>query len=89
MGGTLLCCHWRYAIDGFSMTGETVHQCLQQAFNATNNKMDHPVFTYPTLTHPAFVHPALTHQSQIVDSDFLLDVWQHSPKSVAMQENLI
>lgn len=74
VGGTLLCCHWRYAIDGFAMTGETVHQRLQQAFNVTGNKMDHPVFI---------------HQSQIVDSDFLLDVWQFSTKSVAMQENLI
>ncbi len=84
VGGTLLCCHWRYAIDGFSMTGETVHQRLQRAFNMTNNEVDRPAFTYPALTHPAF-----THQSQIVDSDFLLDVWQHSSKSVAMQENLI
>ena len=84
VGGTLLCCHWRYAIDGFAMTGETVHQRLHQAFNVANNEMDRSVFT-----HPAFIHPAFTHQSQIVDSDFLLDAWQHSPKSVAMQENLI
>ena len=67
IGGTLLCCHWRYVIDGFAMTGETVHQRLHQAFN----------------------HSPLTHQSQIIDSDFLLDVWQYSPNSVAMQENLV
>ena len=69
-GGTLLCCHWRYAIDGFAMTGETVHERLQHAFNADE-----------TLK--------LTHQSQIIDSDFLLDVWQNSTKTVAMQENLV
>ena len=68
--GTLLCCHWRYAIDGFAMTGETVHERLQHAFNADE-----------TLK--------LTHQSQIIDSDFLLDVWQNSIKTVAMQENLV
>lgn len=79
VGGTLLCCHWRYAIDDFVMTGETVHQRLQRAFNVTSNEVDRPAFT----------HPAFNHQSQIIDSDFLLDVWQHSPKSVAMQENLI
>ena len=74
IGGTLLCCHWRYAIEGFSMTGETVHQRLHYAFNAENNEK-HLV--------------AFNHQSQIVDSDFLLDTWQRSPDSVAMQENLI
>ncbi|WP_440454012.1 class I SAM-dependent DNA methyltransferase [Psychrobacter sp. ASPA161_9] len=89
VGGTLLCCHWRYAIDGFVMTGETVHQRLQRAFNMTNNEVDRSALTHTVFTHPAFIHPAFTHQSQIVDSDFLLDVWQHSPKSVAMQENLI
>lgn len=72
--GTLLCCHWRYAIDHFSMTGETVHQRFQHAFNAENNKNHQITFN---------------HQSQLVDSDFLLDMWQRSPKSVAMQENLI
>ena len=68
--GTLLCCHWRHAIDGFTMTGETVHERLQHAFNAGE-----------TLK--------LTHQSQIIDSDFLLDVWQNSTKTVAMQESLV
>lgn len=68
--GTLLCCHWRYDIDGFLMTGETVHQRLQQAFNESHNI-------------------TLTHQSQIVDSDFLLDVWQRSAQTIAMQEQLI
>ncbi len=74
MGGTLLCCHWRYAIEGFSMTGETVHQRLNDAFNFANNEKHQFEFN---------------HQSQIIDSDFLLDVWQRSPSSVAMQENLI
>ncbi|MGM8885645.1 class I SAM-dependent DNA methyltransferase [Psychrobacter sp. 1U2] len=69
-GGTLLCCHWRYNIDGFEMTGETVHYRLQQAFNKENKL-------------------AFTHQSQIVDSDFLLDVWQRSAQTIAMQEELI
>ncbi|WP_426138784.1 class I SAM-dependent DNA methyltransferase [Psychrobacter sp. TWR1-1-1] len=73
--GTLLCCHWRYAIDGFAMTGETVHQRLHQAFNAANDK--------------ASCQVTFNHQSQVVDSDFLLDVWQNSPNTVAMQENLI
>ena len=74
IGGTLLCCHWRYAINGFTMTGETVHQRLNDAFNFANNEK-HQI--------------AFNHQSQIIDSDFLLDVWQRSPSSVAMQENLI
>ncbi len=75
VGGTLLCCHWRYAIDGFVMTGETVHQRLQQAFNQEDE--------------PDFTQPVFTHQSQLVDSDFLLDVWQNTPKTVAMQEKLV
>lgn len=74
IGGTLLCCHWRYAIDGFTMTGETVHQRLRLVFNLANNEK-HQI--------------AFNHQSQIVDSDFLLDIWQRSPSSVAMKENLI
>ncbi|MEJ6069105.1 hypothetical protein MT378_15285, partial [Psychrobacter sp. 16-Bac2893] len=74
IGGTLLCCHWRYAIDGFAMTGETVHQRLHHAFNFANNEKHHVAFN---------------HQSQVIDNDFLLDIWQRSPSSVAMQENLI
>lgn len=73
-GGTLLCCHWRYVIEGFTMTGETVHQRLQQAFDASTHQAEHLAFE---------------HQSQIIDRDFLLDVWQYSDQSVAMQENLI
>lgn len=69
-GGTLLCCHWRYDIEGFALTGETVHQRLQQAFN-----QEYKV--------------SFTHQSQLVDSDFLLDIWQNSQKTVAMQEHLV
>ena len=68
LGGTLLCCHWRYAIDGFDLTGETVHERLNQTLNK---------------------NLALTHQSQIIDSDFLLEVWQHSTETLARQENLI
>lgn len=77
-GGTLLCCHWRYAIDGFKMTGETIHRRLQQAFGLVHSANDEE-------SHIATFH----HQSQTVDSDFLLDIWQNSPKSVAMQENLV
>lgn len=29
-GGTLLCCHWRYPIEGFVLTGDSVHTLLQQ-----------------------------------------------------------
>ena len=72
LNGTLLCCHWRYAIDGFAMTGESVHQRLHQVFT-NNNKNQH----------------SFNHQSQMIDSDFLLDIWQRSSTSVAMQENLI
>ncbi|MGM8909032.1 class I SAM-dependent DNA methyltransferase [Psychrobacter sp. 1U1] len=75
IGGTILFCHWRYSIDGFVMTGETVHQRLHQTFHTINDK-ETPQATF-------------NHQSQIVDCDFLLDVWQRSPRSVAMQENLI
>lgn len=73
-GGTLLCCHWRYAIDGFDMTGESVHERLQRAFLAANNAQNQSHFT---------------HQSKLIDSDFLLDVWQKSPNSIAKQENLV
>ncbi|MEN6668769.1 class I SAM-dependent methyltransferase [Psychrobacter sp. B38] len=77
-GGTLICCHWRYPIDGFEMTGETVHRRLQQAFNdATNEDKE---------THQ---QAALTHQSKLVDTDFLLDVWQNTSDSIAEQENLV
>jgi len=72
LNGTLLCCHWRYAIDGFTMTGESAHQRLHQVF--TNNNESQYAFN---------------HQSQMIDSDFLLDIWQRSSTSVAMQENLI
>lgn len=29
-GGTLLCCHWRYPIEGFDLTGDQVHTLLRQ-----------------------------------------------------------
>lgn len=73
--GTLLCCHWRYPIDGFTMNGETVHQRLHQALNSVDNKEEHQAAFY--------------HQSQTIDSDFLLDVWQRSAESIAMQEKLV
>lgn len=75
VGGTLLCCHWRYAIDGFIMTGETVHQRLYQAFNSTAHDIEHKA--------------AFTHQSQIIDTDFLLDIWQNSSDSLAKQQGLV
>ncbi|WP_201555504.1 class I SAM-dependent DNA methyltransferase [Psychrobacter sp. 72-O-c] len=84
IGGTLLCCHWRYAIDGFAMTGETVHQRLHQAFNLVNNA-DNVEGHQIDFNHPV----SFSHQSKIVDTDFLLDVWQNAPNSVAMQENLV
>ncbi|ERL55899.1 class I SAM-dependent DNA methyltransferase [Psychrobacter aquaticus] len=83
IGGTLLCCHWRYPIDGFKMTGEMVHQRLHQTFNLTNTVPSNK--TVNIKNHQG----TFTHQSKMVDTDFLLDVWQNSPKSVAMQENLI
>ena len=84
VGGTLLCCHWRYAIEGFVMTGETVHQRLNQAFNKVNNEVEPKQGQHIDTKNSAF-----THQSKIIDSDFLLDVWQYSSESVAMQENLV
>ncbi len=84
ISGTLLCCHWRYEIDGFTMNGETAHQRLHEAFNKVSNEVE-PKQRQQIDTK----NPALTHQSEIIDSDFLLDVWQYSPKSVAMQENLV
>lgn len=74
-GGSLLCCHWRYEIEGFEMNGEKVHQRLYQAFNIMKETAEKPV--------------NFTHQSKLVDSDFLLDVWQNSPNTVAMAENLV
>lgn len=74
IGGTLLCCHWRYAIEGFAMTGEDVHKRLDHAFNIANNEK---------------YQIAFNHQSKMIDRDFLLDVWQRSPSSIARQENLI
>ena len=81
IGGTLLCCHWRYDIDGFAMTGESVHQRLQEAFNL--------VHSADKVSNEGSHQVAFNHQSQIVDIDFLLDVWRNSPDSVAMQENLV
>ena len=40
----------------------------------------HQVFTNNNENHHAF-----NHQSQMIDSDFLLDIWQRSSTSVAMQ----
>lgn len=84
INGTLFCCHWRYPIEGFEMTGETVHQRFYQVFGSKHNR---------EMTNSGLNEQdqrwALNHQSSLVDSDFLLDVWQHSPKSVAMQENLV
>lgn len=77
INGTLICCHWRYPIDGFDMTGETVHQQLHQAFNGSANESN------------AEHQPAFTHQSKLIDTDFLLDVWQHTSASIAEQENLV
>lgn len=31
--GVVLCCHWRYPIDGFVLTGEKVHHLLKQQFH--------------------------------------------------------
>lgn len=88
VGGSLLCCHWRYTIDDFAMTGDTVHQRLNQAFDGVNNEN---CDKRPPITSKSFAvpRPTFTHQSQIIDSDFLLDVWQHTHKTVAMQENLV
>lgn len=83
IGGTLLCCHWRYPIDGFEMTGETVHQRLYQAFDLSSTVSSNKAFNEKKQ------QVGFSHQSKLVDTDFLLDVWQNSPKSVAMQENLI
>lgn len=30
--GIVLCCHWRYPIDGFTLTGDQVHHVLKQQF---------------------------------------------------------
>lgn len=79
VGGTLLCCHWRYEIDGFDMTGARVHERLQNAFNL-------PASIEPNQKTPQAV---FTHQSCLVDRDFLLDVWQNTLSSVAEQENLV
>lgn len=76
--GTLICCHWRYPIDGFEMTGETVHRRLHQAFNDAANE-----------DNGKSQQAAFTHQSKLVDTDFLLDVWQRCPDSLAVQENLV
>ena len=75
--GTLICCHWRYPIDGFDMTGETVHQRLHQAFNEAANEDEKGQ------------QATFMHQSKLIDTDFLLDVWQRSPNSLAVQENLV
>ncbi|SUD90061.1 class I SAM-dependent DNA methyltransferase [Psychrobacter phenylpyruvicus] len=74
-GGTVLCCHWRYDIEGFELNGEKVHQRLYQAFNQIKQANTHAL--------------TFTHQSKVVDSDFLLDIWQKSSNTVAMSENLV
>lgn len=40
---TLLCTHWRYAIDGFEMNGDTVHQQLLAYFNQSATDFYHQV----------------------------------------------
>jgi hypothetical protein len=30
--GQVLCCHWRYPIEGFSFTGTDIHRILKQQF---------------------------------------------------------
>lgn len=66
--GTLLCCHWRYPIDGFEQNGVTVHQLLPAKFNKNSGFFS---------------------QVALDDADFLLNIWQKNPKSVAQQEGLI
>ncbi|RYY78209.1 MAG: methyltransferase domain-containing protein [Moraxellaceae bacterium] len=44
--GMLLCCHWRYPIEGFELTGTQVHEVLQQHLS-----LDH----YLTVNDPDFV----------------------------------
>ena len=57
------------------MNGEKVHQRLYQAFNQIKQANTHAL--------------TFTHQSKVVDSDFLLDIWQKSSNTVAMSENLV
>lgn len=96
-GGTLLCCHWRYDIKGFEMNGDIVHKRLQQAFNSNNDKSNvnkqveqneaeaHALDQPHTKTNPV----NFTHQTQMIERDFLLDVWLNTKRSLAMQENLV
>lgn len=62
--GVILACHWRYPIEGFALTGDSVHDTLQRQLT-------------------------FYQQSQLIDQDFLLTIWQANPQSVAAQENLV
>ncbi len=44
--GMVLCCHWRYPIEGFALKGEEVHQVLRQQFSLNH---------YLNLNDPDFI----------------------------------
>ena len=44
--GMVLCCHWRYPIEGFALKGEEVHQVLRQKFSLNH---------YLNLNDPDFI----------------------------------
>ncbi|WP_313738156.1 class I SAM-dependent methyltransferase [Acinetobacter sp.] len=44
--GKVLCCHWRYPIEGFALKGEDVHQVLRQQFSLNH---------YLNLNDPDFI----------------------------------
>lgn len=43
--GTILCCHWRYPIDQFSLNGDLVHEVFRKNIN---------LYHYLSLTDPDF-----------------------------------
>ncbi|WP_296404697.1 class I SAM-dependent methyltransferase [Psychrobacter sp.] len=91
-GGTLLCCHWRYDIEGFEMNGEIVHQRLYQALNTIDSTSNSTTINDTHQTNQlssSNTKVTFIHQSQLIDSDFLLDIWQNSSDTVAMSERLV
>ena len=63
--GVILACHWRYPIDGFQLTGETVHDSLQQQLHY--RQQSHVIDQDFLLTIWQANHQSLAKQENLVE----------------------
>lgn len=63
--GVILACHWRYRIDGFQLTGETVHDSLQQQLHY--RQQSHVIDQDFLLTIWQANHQSLAKQENLVE----------------------